>query len=106
MRGHSVDARHFPIPEAFEPRRWLSEGEANEDHSASSAKRVSMPFGGGPRACPGRYLALLEIMMAMAMLLTHFEIETVTTPDGAEAVEHMSFTMMPVGLQMRLRERA
>ena len=72
----------------------------------SSAKRISMPFGAGPRVCPGRYLALLEIKMAMAMLLTHFEIETVTTPDGAEAAEHMSFTMMPVGLQMRLRERA
>ena len=105
MRGHSVDARHFPISEAFEPRRWLSEGEANEDHSASSAKRVSMPFGGGPRVCPGRYLALLEIMMAMAMLLTHFDTADVTTPDGGEAREHMAFTMAPVGLRMTLRPR-
>ena len=104
MRGDSVDARYFPEPLAFRPERWMADGGPGQ--ALSSAKRISMPFGAGPRVCPGRYLALLEIKMAMAMLLTHFEIETVTTPDGAEAVEHMSFTMMPVGLQMRLRERA
>ena len=43
--------------------------------------------------------------MAMAMLLSHFDIESVTTPEGGEAEEHMAFTMMPVGLRMTLRER-
>jgi cytochrome P450 len=65
-----------------------------------------MPFGAGPRICPGRYLALLEIKMAMAMLLAHFDILDVSTPDGSEPAEQMAFTMMPVGLRMRLRERA
>ena len=41
-----------------------------------------MPFGSGPRMCPGRYLALLEMKMAMAMLLAGFDIEAVDTPDG------------------------
>jgi hypothetical protein len=40
------------------------------------------------------------------MLLNHFDIEAVTTPDGGEAEELLSFTMMPVGLRMRLRARA
>ena len=102
MRGDSLSERHFPNPLAFQPERWLSQGNAG---AASSAKRVSMPFGAGPRVCPGRYLALLEMKMAMAMLLTHFEIEAVTTPDGGEAVERLAFTMMPVGLRMRLNER-
>jgi len=101
MRADSLSERHFPNPQAFQPERWRAEGTA----SASSAKRVSMPFGAGPRVCPGRYLALLEMKMAMAMLLTHFDIEAVSTPDGGEAVEHLAFTMMPVGLRMRLRER-
>ena len=65
-----------------------------------------MPFGAGPRICPGRYLALLEMKMAMALLLGSFDIESVTTPDGREAREHLSFTMAPVGLRMRLRQRA
>jgi len=101
MRGDSVSESHFANPLAFEPERWLIQpGEA------SSSKRVSMPFGAGPRVCPGRFVALLEIKLAMAMLLAHFDIVEVTTPDGGEAVERMAFTMMPVGLRMRLRERA
>jgi cytochrome P450 len=54
--------------------------------------------------CPGRYLALLEMKMAMAMLLSSFDIEAVDTPDGQPALERMAFTMNPVGLRMRLRE--
>ena len=119
MRGDSVTERHFPNPQAFEPQRWLNDAEggaaggtangaagvAIPNQAASSSKRVSMPFGAGPRVCPGRFLALLEIKMAMAMLLAHFDITEVTTPDGGEAVEQMAFTMMPVGLKMTLRER-
>ena len=111
MRGDSVTERHFPNPQAFEPQRWLNDGEvggaggASPNHAASSSKRVSMPFGAGPRVCPGRFLALLEIKMAMAMLLAHFDITNVTTPDGGEAIEQMAFTMMPVGLKMRLGDR-
>ena len=64
-----------------------------------------MPFGAGPRICPGRYLALLEMKMAMATLLGQFDIVTVDTPDGLPAREVLNFAMMPVGLTMRLRAR-
>ena len=74
--------------------------------SSAAAKRAAMPFGSGPRMCPGRYLALLEMKMAMAMLLSSFDIESVDTPDGGLAEERMAFTMNPVGLRMRLREAA
>ena len=108
MRGDSISAAHFPDPDRFEPQRWLhdSAAGANAAPNPSAAHRISMPFGAGPRVCPGRYLALLEIKMAMAMLLNHFDIDTVTTPDGGEAVEKMAFTMLPVDLKMRLRARA
>lgn len=104
MRHDSVDARHFDDAAAFKPERWLAEGQG-ADHNASHAKRVSMPFGAGPRVCPGRYLALLEMKLAMALLLSRFDIVGVDTPDGREAQEHMAFTMEPVGLTLRLRER-
>ena len=65
-----------------------------------------MPFGAGPRMCPGRYLALLEMKMAMAVLLGRFDIAAVDAPNGHEPEERLSFTMMPVGLSMRLRSRA
>ena len=102
MRGDSISERHFPNPAVFDPQRWLDDGSPGQ--AASSARRVSMPFGAGPRVCPGRHLALLEIKMAMAMLLAHFDIVDVTTPDGGEAIEQMAFTMMPVGLRMSLQE--
>jgi cytochrome P450 len=65
-----------------------------------------MPFGAGPRLCPGRYLAILEMKMVMAMLLGGFDIEQVTTPDGREAQEHLAFTMFPVGLRLKLTKTA
>lgn len=103
MRRDSVSDSHVPNAAAFEPERWLVQGGPGAQ--ASAAKRTSMPFGAGPRICPGRYLALLEMKLAMATLLGRFDIQGVDTPDGKEAREHLSFTMTPVGLRMRLRER-
>ena len=60
----------------------------------------------GPRICPSRYLALLEMKMAIAILLGRFDIDSVDTPDGMEAQERLSLTMAPVGLTMRLREQS
>lgn len=100
MRAGAIDERRFADAKAFEPGRWLSGAQA------SSPKRVSMPFGAGPRLCPGRYLAILEMKMVMAMLLSRYEIGSVATPDGGEAREHLAFTMAPVGLRLRLAEKA
>jgi len=104
MRPGALDARHFPLPQQFDPDRWLEGGAAAG--AISTAKRVSMPFGAGPRICPGRYLALLEMKMVMATLLARFDIDGVTTPDGLDAQEHLAMTMAPVGLTLRLRARA
>ncbi|HZO04378.1 MAG TPA: cytochrome P450 [Burkholderiales bacterium] len=100
MRAGAIDERRFADAAAFDPGRWFS------GTSAASSKRVSMPFGAGPRLCPGRYLAMLEMKMVTAMLLSAFEIESVRTPDGGEAREHLAFTMYPVGLQLRLKAKA
>jgi cytochrome P450 len=104
MRAGATDERRFPDAQAFDPARWL-DGQMRGG-SASSPKRVAMPFGAGPRLCPGRYLAILEMKMVMAMLLAGFDIESVTTPDGREAQEHLAFTMFPVGLRLKLAARA
>ena len=103
MRRDSVSDAHLPRAAAFEPERWLAEG--GPARMAASARRTSMPFGAGPRMCPGRYLALLEMKMAMALLLGRFDILGVDTPDGLEAREALALTMAPVGLSLRLRER-
>jgi len=103
MRRDAVDEHKVPRAAEFEPERWLVAGGPAQ--AASAAKRISMPFGAGPRICPGRYLALLEMKMAMATLLGTFDIVAVDTPDGREAREILNVTMAPIGLTMKLRVR-
>ncbi len=100
MRHDSVSDSHVPQASQFDPERWLQKGDG------AMNKLVSMPFGAGVRTCPGRYLALLEIKLASAMLLNSFDIASLDTVDGKEPDELMAFTMSPVGLRMQLRNRA
>jgi cytochrome P450 len=94
LRHDSVDEKYFQNSRQFVPERWLE---------PTNNKHVSMPFGSGPRTCPGRYLAVLEIKIAVAMVLARYVVEAVDTSDGNEAKELMGFVMSPVGLRMRLK---
>ncbi len=68
------------------------------------APHALVPFGGGPRVCPGRTLAFLEIKAVMAMLCRNF---TLTKPVDAPPVrEHFAFTMMPTPLRLQVHPRA
>ncbi len=95
LRRDSVSDTHFKDPQAFKPERWLNAASPID-------KRVSTPFGSGPRTCPGRYLALLEIKIAVAMLMSRFTLRSVATRDAKPVQERFGFVMSPQGLQMRL----
>ncbi|HCO61851.1 MAG TPA: cytochrome P450 [Porticoccaceae bacterium] len=82
----------FPEPGAFRPERWLPENRANQVN-----QRAFIPFGSGPRLCPGRSLALLEMKLVLVMILQQFEIEA--RVDFNEVKEALAFTMSPVGLR-------
>jgi cytochrome P450 len=112
MRQPATDEAMVPRAASFEPERWLV-GTVGAPAAAGGAapeapplRRLSMPFGAGARICPGRYLALLEMKLAIATLLGRFDISAVGTPHGGPAEERLSFTMAPVGLRMRLRPAA
>lgn len=85
-------------PELFQPERWLAQASERGDDPA----RKLMPFGGGPRFCPGRYLAMAEIKMAMSMLIKNFTLEALP---GGPPSETFTFTMTPSTLPVRLRAR-
>jgi cytochrome P450 len=93
MRAGSLDDTWFANAAQFDPQRWVDD---------TADKKASMPFGAGPRTCPGRYLALLEMKLAMAMLLARFDILSVATAHGGVPREKMGFVMEPEALQMRL----
>jgi cytochrome P450 len=97
MRRGSMDERYFERPHAFEPARWLD---------TTATERISMPFGAGPRICPGRNLALIEINMVTSMIFRNFEIKAIRTPDGRPVEEWLSFTMAPSPLLITLARRA
>jgi cytochrome P450 len=91
----------FPDAGQFQPTRWLT---APLEPPSGHTPTVLVPFGGGPRVCPGRALAFLEIKVVMAMLCRNF---TCTKPVDAPPVrEHFAFTLMPPPLRLQLRPRA
>ena len=102
LRVAGMDDSLLPDASLFRPERWLGE----DGLSAASAKRLSMPFGAGPRICPGRYLALQEMKMVLLTLLQHFDIQSVATSSGGAPAERLAFAMAPVGLQIRLAPRS
>jgi cytochrome P450 len=103
MRHDATSDAHVPDAARFEPARWRPEGTPGALPAA--ARRTAMPFGAGPRICPGRHLALVEMKLALATLLGAFDIEALGPAHGGPTEERLSFTMAPVGLTMRLRER-
>jgi len=86
-------------PESFRPERWLDGAGGSGDDPG----RKMFPFGAGPRFCPGRYLAMAEIKMAMSMLSKNFVVEPIAGAPPAE--ETFTFTMTPSALPVRLRAR-
>ncbi|KAF7468550.1 25-hydroxyvitamin D-1 alpha hydroxylase mitochondrial [Marmota monax] len=80
----SRDPAQFPEPNSFRPARWLGEGPAPHPFA-------SLPFGFGKRSCMGRRLAELELQMALAQILTHFE---VLPEPGAPPVRPMTRTVL------------
>jgi cytochrome P450 len=101
LNGHPGTAgEHFEVPEAFRPERWMA---AERPASDAHEPRAFMPFGAGPRYCPGRHLAMLEIKMVMAMIARHFDVRR--APGTAPVEELFAFTLMPKNLFVQLVPR-
>lgn len=107
LRHSARKAMSIPEPEIFRPERWLHESTGQGGTASSDAgddpNRKLFPFGGGPRFCPGRYLAMVEVKMVMSMIARNF----VLTHDGSAAPvrELFTFTMTPSALPVSLALR-
>ena len=100
VRHMATRDENFGDGARFNPDRWLVAQDASP---CPHDRRAFVPFGGGPRLCPGRNLALLQIRTVLAMLCRNFEVEPARP--SREVEEHLAFTMMPAQLSVRLRRR-
>ena len=108
MRSGAVDPGAAADAADFRPSRWrvAAADEPVADAGNRQLMTASMPFGAGPRVCPGRYLALLQMKMVLATIARNYELVEVGTEGGAPPHERLDFTMSPVGLRMKLKMRA
>ncbi|PLN79965.1 cytochrome P450 monooxygenase [Aspergillus taichungensis] len=63
--------RNFARPDEYLPERWVGENP----QFANDKKNAFQPFHVGPRNCIGRNLAYMEMRLAMALMLWHFDME-------------------------------
>ena len=91
------DARYFPEPERFRPKRFL-------DGSTKDLPRFAyFPFGGGPRICIGQHFAIMEAQLLLATLLQH--VELAVPPDFRMELVPVITMRSRRGLPVRVRLR-
>ena len=101
VRRMATRDENFDNALRFDPGRWLV---PSEERRHVHDRRAFVPFGGGPRLCPGRSVAMLQIRAVVSMLCRNFEI--VPVRGRGEVGEHLAFTMMPTNLAVLLKRRA
>lgn len=70
----------YPEPDVFKPERFI-----NPDGSLRDDSVLTSPFGFGKRVCPGRHLADATLFIAIASLLSVFNIKKSNlTDDGPD----------------------
>lgn len=97
----ALQEKNFIKARQFKPERWLD--ASSDPIGCPHNKNASLPFGAGPRACPGRNLAMMEMKMAMAMVCKNFNVTRVNPDQPVQEV--FSFTLMPDNLKVKLEKR-
>lgn len=96
-RAAAGSSPHSTPAPRFDPAAEAAKADAGPGRSAS------LPFGYGPRMCPGRNLALAELRSATMMLTRNFDLEAV--PQAKPVSEVFSFTLVPRHLRVRFHRR-
>jgi cytochrome P450 len=103
LRPDMLDDRHFGDALSFRPERWHHGNKPEGGCPLAHNTRAHLQFGAGPRVCPGRHLALVEMRLVLSMLMCSFRVELACRPD--ELRETLAFTMMPERMPVRLHRR-
>lgn len=92
---------NFTDPDSFLPDRWMAKTSGCPHHAAHKPEVVQV-FGNGPRFCPGKNLAMQEMICVTSMICKNFDLELAV--DKKEITEEFAFTMYPKNLWIRLQK--
>jgi cytochrome P450 len=95
-----VQEREFTAADQFQPERWMAPHSGQEE---GHNPKAFLPFGAGPRLCPGRNLTLLEMKSAMAMLFRNFSVGKSAFAKPVD--EQFGFLMAPKNLSVTFQKR-
>lgn len=90
------NSEYFPDPGRFDPDRWLPE------RAAAIPRGAYIPFGAGPRLCPGHFFAPTEIAIVAATIGARWRLVPVA---GKPVRPKLSATMQPNRLPMTVVQR-
>lgn len=100
-RPAQIAEGQFACPHAYKPERWARPTATGGEEAHNP--RAFLQFGAGPRVCPGRHLAVVEMRLVLSMLLREFEVELAC--DESQIEEVLNFTLMPSQMPVRLKRR-
>ncbi|MGC4892846.1 cytochrome P450 [Micromonospora sp. DT31] len=86
------DPRFWSEPERFDPDRWLGAGQPH-------ARHAYLPFGAGPRFCPGSLLATTQLTIATKMVARDYRLELPPLPAVQATTNGL---LMPESVSARL----
>lgn len=93
----------WPDPYRFDPDRFSrreAPGKDGAEGATQPSRYAHLPFGGGPRGCIGQYLAMAEMIVAIATIVRAFDLESLM---DAPALD-VGVSLLPAGpLACRLR---
>jgi cytochrome P450 len=93
---------HWSDPDGFRPERFLADTASPQEKQW--AKDAFLPFGLGPRKCPGSAFAFQEALLVLAELVRRYEL----LPDPGHQPDLVARLTLRSrnGVRVRLRERS
>ncbi|MBV6621388.1 MAG: cytochrome P450 [Rivularia sp. (in: Bacteria)] len=76
----------YPNPQKFDPKRFLERQYSPSEY---------LPFGGGSRRCLGYALALLEMKLVLATIISKYQLAS--SDDKPVKIQRRGFTLAPTG---------
>lgn len=91
VQGLHYDSKYWSDPQIFDPERFAEENK-NDRH-----RFVHLPFGEGPRMCPGRILGIMMLKLAFVKLLNKYVLTLSTRTKMPLQLDFRHFLTYPDG---------